>query len=177
MKDISRDNLSAVFDFHEYKLLSTALFLFQYVLKNALLTNFIQSSRLEPCFQKGVHKRSFPKFTTKYWCRSLFLIKLKAQSLQLWQKDFDTGVFLWNLEKRRTPFFPEVVTQKCSVKKVFLQVLKNWLKNTCHEGLQLYWKETLAPVFSSEFCKTFRNTRFAEHLLMIFSIWWYCCPM
>ena len=31
-------------------------------------------------------------------------------------------------------------------------------------GLQFYQKETLALVFSCEFCKTFKNTYFEEHL-------------
>ena len=31
-------------------------------------------------------------------------------------------------------------------------------------GLQLYKKETLAQVFSCEFCEIFKNTLFTEHL-------------
>ena len=136
-----------------------------------MLTNFIQSSRLEPRFRKGVHRASFTKLTGKYWCWSLFLIKLKAQSLQLWRKDFDTGVFLWNLEKEEHLFYKtpsrgshlEVFSKKRSSYK-FRQIQRK--TNT---WMQLYFKETPAPAFSSEFCKIFRNTYFVEHLLTVTS--------
>ena len=64
----------------------------------------------------------------------------------------------------------EAVAQKCSVKKVFLKIWQNSQENTCAgvyfsitlqaSGLQLYLKETLAKVFSIEFCEIFKNIYF-----------------
>ena len=61
----------------------------------------------------------------------------------------------------------------CFIKWVFLKVLQNSLENTSARvsffdkvgGLRpaAFSKKTLAEVFSSEFCKTFRNTFFTEH--------------
>ena len=62
-----------------------------------------------------------------------------------------------------TIFLVEAVTQRSSVKKVLLEILRNSLENT--SGLQLYKKkETLALVFSFEFCEISKNTFFTEHL-------------
>ena len=49
----------------------------------------------------------------------------------------------WNHVKTRSNH------QRCSMKK---------------RGLQLFYKETLAQVFSSEFCEISKNTFFTEHL-------------
>ena len=56
---------------------------------------------------------------------------------------------------------------RCSLKKVFLKSSKNSLENTCArvplltklqaEACNFIKKETLAEVFSSEFCEIFRN--------------------
>ena len=61
----------------------------------------------------------------------------------------------------------EAVVQRCSVKKVFLEILQNSQKNTCVRVSFLMklqasaWnfikKETLAQVFSCEFCKISKN--------------------
>ena len=62
-----------------------------------------------------------------------------------------------------TIFLVEAVTQRSSVKKVLLEILRNSLENA--SGLQLYKKkETLALVFSFEFCEISKNTFFTEHL-------------
>ena len=84
-----------------------------------MLTNFIQSSRSEPCFQKGVHNTRFPKFTGKYSCRSLFFNKVKGSELAtLLQKRKCFPVL-------KNTFFtenlPGAVTWICSVKKGFLK--------------------------------------------------------
>ena len=77
-------------------------------------------------------------------------------------------------------FITEVVVQRCSVKKVFLEISQNSQENTCARAsflielqasvLKLYWKETLpqscnfikketlAQVFSCKFCENFKNT-------------------
>ena len=74
----------------------------------------------------------------------------------------------------------EAVFQRCSVKKEFLEILQNSLENICARVSCLIKfdknfnkKETLAQVFSCEFCKISKNTFFTEHLrwqLLIFDI-------
>ena len=54
--------------------------------------------------------------------------------------------------------FIEVVILTCSVKKVFLEISQNSQENTCARGLQLYYKKTLAQVFSCGFYEIFKNT-------------------
>ena len=59
---------------------------------------------------------------------------------------------------------PEAVAQRCSVKKVFLEILQNSQENTCARvsifiKLQAFIKiEALAQVFSCEFCEISKNT-------------------
>ena len=68
------------------------------------------------------------------------------------------------------PQFSEEVVWRCSFKKIFLKISRNSQENTCARvyflicwysrrrqawGLQ---KETLAQVFSCEFCKMFKKT-------------------
>ena len=56
--------------------------------------------------------------------------------------------------------------------KVFLEISQNLLKNTCArvsfliklEACNFIKKETLAQVFSCEFCEISKNTFFIEHL-------------
>ena len=72
----------------------------------------------------------------------------------------------------------EVAVQRCSINKVFLEILQNSHENTWAGGffnkdsalraatLLNIKKETLAQVFSCEFCETYRSTFFIEHL------WW-----
>ena len=50
----------------------------------------------------------------------------------------------------------EAVVQRCSVKKVFLEISQNSPENTC-AGVS-YKKETLVQVFSCEFCEISNNT-------------------
>ena len=57
----------------------------------------------------------------------------------------------------------EAVVQRCSGKKMFLEILQNSQENTSvrvsfpiklqASGLKIYQKETLALVFSCEFCE------------------------
>ena len=66
----------------------------------------------------------------------------------------------------------EAVAQRCSVKEVFLQISQNSQENTCArvsflrkpQACNFIKKETLAQVFSCEFCKISKNTFFIEHL-------------
>ena len=52
----------------------------------------------------------------------------------------------------------EAVVQRCSVKKLFLEILQNSQENTA--ACSFVKKETLAQVFSCEFCAIFKNTFF-----------------
>ena len=64
----------------------------------------------------------------------------------------------------------EAVYRRCSIKKVFLEILQNSQGNTCArasyfirlqaEACNFIKKETLAQVFSCEFCKISKNTFF-----------------
>ena len=69
----------------------------------------------------------------------------------------------------RAKYYAETVTQRCCVKKVFLDISQNSLENTCQN---LFFnkvadlrpvtllKKTLAQVFSCEFCEISKNTFF-----------------
>ena len=69
---------------------------------------------------------------------------------------------------------PEAVVQRCSVKKVFLEISQSSQENPCArasfliklqaEACNFITKETLTQVFSREFCKISKNTFFIEHL-------------
>ena len=60
----------------------------------------------------------------------------------------------------------EVVAQRCSVKKGFLEISQNAEENTCLRlrPAALLKKETLTQLFSCEFCGISENTFFTEHL-------------
>ena len=66
----------------------------------------------------------------------------------------------------------EAVVQRCSVEKVFLEISQNLQESTCArasfliKACNFIKKETLAQVFSCEFCEISNNTIFTEHL------WW-----
>ena len=71
--------------------------------------------------------------------------------------------------------YSEAVARRCSVKKVLLGILLYSVKNTCTrvslliklqqaETWHFIKKKTLAQVLSCEFCKTFKNAVFTEHL-------------
>ena len=69
---------------------------------------------------------------------------------------------------------PEAATRGVLWKKVFLEISQNSQESACARasflvklrvaGLQLSLKETLAQVFSGEFCEISRNSFFTEHL-------------
>ena len=72
-------------------------------------------------------------------------------------------------------FFREAVVQRCSVKKVFLEISQNSQENTCTrasfftkrpEAWNFIKKETLAQVFSYEFYEISKNTfSYRTHLV------------
>ena len=53
--------------------------------------------------------------------------------------------------------FTEAVAQMCSVKKVFLEISQNSQENICVRAIK---RETLAQVFSCEFCEISINNFF-----------------
>ena len=100
--------------------------------------------------------------------------------LNLW-KGIITGILLvcfFNYENAKHEYFKSFLTlksnhQRCSTKKgVFKNFAKFTWKHVCQSlyfnknaGLNLqHSKETLAQVFSCEFCNIFINTFFTKHL-------------
>ena len=74
------------------------------------------------------------------------------------------------MSRRNEFLLSEVVVQRCSVKKVFLTISQNVHEKTCARvsfliklqalGCSFIKKETLAQVFSCEFCEIFKNNFF-----------------
>ena len=59
---------------------------------------------------------------------------------------------------------------RCSIKKVFLEISQNSQENICARDLKKNLKkESLAQVFSCEFCKISKDTVFTEHFRTIAS--------
>ena len=74
------------------------------------------------------------------------------------------GILLW---------YPEAVVRKCSVKRVFLNILQNSEENNCARALfstklrgDYCRKEIAAHVFSYKICEIFKNIFLKEHLRM-----------
>ena len=68
----------------------------------------------------------------------------------------------------------DVVAQRCSVKKVSLETSQNSHKNIVLESLfseaeacNFIKKETLAQVYSCEFCEIAKNTFLSKHLRLL----------
>ena len=66
---------------------------------------------------------------------------------------------------------------RCSIKKLFLKILQNSQESTCAESQSLrpatlLKKETLAQVFSWEFCENFKSTLFTDHLQKTASVYY-----
>ena len=63
----------------------------------------------------------------------------------------------------------EAVIRNCSIRKVFIKISQNSQENTCARVtflIKCIKKETLAEVFSCEFCETFKNTSFYRATLV-----------
>ena len=102
-------------------------------------------SRPEVFCKKGV-LRNFAKFTEKQLCQSLFFSKVAGRKSS---------------------------HRRCSVKKMFLNILQNSQEKTCarvsfliklQASCNFIKKETPTQVFSCEFCEISKNTFFTEHL-------------
>ena len=64
--------------------------------------------------------------------------------------------------------FLETVAQICSVKKVFLEISQN--SADLRQAYNFIKKETLAKVFSCEFCEISKNAYFTEDLPVTASV-------
>ena len=85
-----------------------------------------------------------------------------------------------NIQKKNW-YSSEAVTQRCSVKTVFLEISQNSQKNTCArasfliklqaeaEACNFIKKEALEQVFSCEFCEISKNTFFDRTPLVVAS--------
>ena len=62
--------------------------------------------------------------------------------------------------------FTETVVGRGSVKMIFLKILQTFRGKHLCMSLFFNKEETLAQVFSCEFCKIFKNTSLTEHLGM-----------
>ena len=78
-------------------------------------------------------------------------------------EDFLNNVDIPKLSEYQAKLCEEAVVRRCSVKKVFLEILQSSQENTCGRASFLIKKETLAQVFSYEFCEISKNTFFTEH--------------
>ena len=71
-----------------------------------------------------------------------------------------------NYVMKEAQYYLEAVVQRCSVKKVFLEISQNSQRTTCVrvsfsiklQAWNFIRKETLAQVFSCEFCEISKNT-------------------
>ena len=75
--------------------------------------------------------------------------------------------------------------RRCSKEKIFLKILQNSQENICakvsfliqccrNQACNFIKKETLAQVFSCEFCEIFKIIFFTKHLWTTVSAWHYC---
>ena len=97
-------------------------------------------------------------------CTILSLIK-KSTSLMLFIPVLHILLYLFSMSKRI-----EEVTRRCSIKKVFLEISQNSQENNCAKvsflinlqasACNFIKKETLAEVFSCEFCEISKSTFF-----------------
>ena len=99
-------------------------------------------------------------------CSELFFLFKCSQSPSkiLVQGFILTEVPQFYLNFRRLVGFSEAVVRRCSVKKVLLEISQNSQENTCAKASFFIRKETLAQVFSSEFCKILKNVFFYRNL-------------
>ena len=73
-------------------------------------------------------------------------------------EDFFNNVDIPKLSEYQAKLCEEAVVRRCSVKKVFLEILQILQENTCARASFLIKKETLAQVLSCKFCEISKNT-------------------
>ena len=76
--------------------------------------------------------------------------------------------FLKAPKRAKNSCLKKAVVQRCSVKKMYVEISQNSQKNTCArvwaEAYNFIKKEALTQVFSCEFFKISRNTFVTEHV-------------
>ena len=112
-------------------------------------------------FFKICFLENFAILTRKHLCWSFFLIKFQALRLFLYNTTSGCFRYYWNYIKvpaTNIKYFissrgdlSEAVVQRCSVKKVFLEISQ--ISQEKPEACNFIKKETLAQVFSCEFCE------------------------
>ena len=107
----------------------------------------------------------------------LFLFHQKFPMVNYDMKNVLIKQFPKNAEAAVYKYSSEAFTQRCSVKKMFLEILQNSQESTCTRvsllrklqvPVSIYnfiKKGTLAQVFSCESCEISKNIFFTEHLL------------
>ena len=109
-------------------------------------------------------------FTLIFGCT----VEVKLSSESLFKQIFRRLLHFWFYSWTFFSYTVEAVDERCSVKKVFLEISQNSQENTCArvpflinlqpEACNFIKKETLAQVFSCEFCEVSKNTFSTEHL-------------
>ena len=143
--------------------------------------------RLEVDGQKDILKPINFEKSSKY-----FIIKLargnRVNSIVYHFGDWETVLHYFELRQKQLVVQNH---QRCSIKKVFLEISKNSQENACARvsiliklqalasACNFIKIETLAQVFSCEFCKISKNTFFTEHVWATASInfWSYLCKI
>ena len=150
---------------------------------------YSRCSQPEVFCKKGVLKY-FAKFTWKRLCQSLFfnkvlfLIKTLAQVFSGEFCEISKNIFSYRtppIAASGIPWFylsgtslyysrskSEILwraVKSWSIKKLFLKI-SQYSQEKRPEGLQLYFKKVPIKVLSCEYCKSFKNIYFEEHLRM-----------
>ena len=73
-------------------------------------------------------------------------------------EDFFNNVGIPKLSEYQIKLCEEAVIRRCSVKKVLLEISQNSQENTCARDSFLIKTDTLAQLFSCEFCEICNNT-------------------
>ena len=150
-------------------------------MKQVTIKNFIWDFTFLTAAQTlciGRHGLAFSTKTTIQISLSFFFSLLCLHS---WQTDFSVSILTVTYFWFKVVWL-EAVTQRCSTKNVFLEILQNLQENTCVRvsfllnlqawGLQLYLKWGCGTdVFLWCFCKISKNTFFTEHLQATASAW------
>ena len=98
---------------------------------------------------KSIHLKQNQKQIT-HESNKIYILQTGRKSLRKFKKNKNIFIIV-----------TEAVVQRCSVKMVFLEISQDSQENTCARDSDLInfiKKESLAQVFSSEFCEIFRNT-------------------
>ena len=83
-----------------------------------------------------------------------------THSWNLFLVDFQAASLAEAFPEPCQAFNPRSSHQRCSIKKVFLEFSLNWQENTCAKVSFFNKLQTLAQVFSWEFCKISKNAFF-----------------